>query len=49
LTRSESAQPAWPKTSELRLWLNKLDALRGPTESYSDVIFRLAKGEGGEE
>jgi hypothetical protein len=32
-----------------RLWLNKLDALRGPTESYSDVIFRLAKGEGGEE
>jgi hypothetical protein len=29
--------------------LDRLTALRGPTESYSDVIFRLAKGEGGEE
>jgi hypothetical protein len=29
--------------------LDRLTAARGPTESYSDVIFRLAKGEGGEE
>jgi hypothetical protein len=29
--------------------LDRLTAGRGPTESYSDVIFRLAKGEGGEE
>jgi hypothetical protein len=27
--------------------LTKLKALRGPGESYSDVILRLAKGEGG--
>ena len=26
-----------------------LRALRGPGESYSDVIIRLAKGDGGEE
>jgi hypothetical protein len=25
----------------------KLKALRGPGESYSDVILRVAKGEGG--
>jgi hypothetical protein len=24
------------------MWLNKLAALRGPGESYSDVIFRIA-------
>jgi hypothetical protein len=27
--------------------LTKLKALPGPGESYSDVILRLAKGEGG--
>jgi hypothetical protein len=27
----------------------RLKALRGPGESYSDVILRLAKGDGGEE
>jgi hypothetical protein len=26
----------------------KLKALRGPGESYSDVILRVAKGEGGD-
>jgi hypothetical protein len=29
--------------------VNKLRALRGPGESYSDVIMRVAKGDGGEE
>ena len=29
-----------------RLWFNKLDALRGPSESYSDVILRLVEIEG---
>lgn len=27
--------------------MNKLKALRGPDQSFSDVILRLAKGEGG--
>ena len=35
----------------MHIWLDpgvlrKLKALRGPGESYSDVIVRLAKGEG---
>jgi predicted CopG family antitoxin len=35
----------------VHIWLDpgvlaKLKALRGPSESYSDVILRLAKGEG---
>jgi hypothetical protein len=29
-----------------RKTLDRLTALRGPGESYSDVILRLAKGEG---
>jgi hypothetical protein len=29
--------------------LDRLTAARGPGESYSDVILRLAKGDGGEE
>ena len=28
-----------------RLWLNKITALRGPGESYSDVILRLVESE----
>jgi hypothetical protein len=28
-------------------WLNQLDAMRGPGESYSDVILRLVKAERG--
>lgn len=27
-------------------WVNRLGAMRGPGESYSDVIVRLAAGEG---
>jgi hypothetical protein len=39
---------------EMRIWLDHdvvdgLRALRRPGESYSDVILRLAKGDGGEE
>jgi hypothetical protein len=26
-------------------WINRLRAMRGPGESYSDVIIRLAAGE----
>jgi hypothetical protein len=38
----------------VHIWLDprvlaKLKAQRGPGESYSDVILRVAKGEGGEE
>jgi predicted CopG family antitoxin len=38
----------------VHIWLDpgvlaKLKALRGPGESYSDVILRLAKGDAGKE
>jgi hypothetical protein len=38
----------------VRIWLssefvNRLGQMRGPGESYSDVIIRLAEGDGGEE
>jgi hypothetical protein len=29
-----------------RVWADKLGAMRGPGESYSDVIVRIAKSEG---
>jgi hypothetical protein len=32
-----------------RKTIDQLTAVRGPGESYSDVIIRLAKGDGGEE
>jgi hypothetical protein len=38
----------------IRIWLDRrfvdrLGQMRGPGESYSDVIIRLAEGDGGEE
>jgi hypothetical protein len=44
---SAAAEPQLDERSERLIWLeerwiNKLRALRGPGESYSDVIIRLA-------
>lgn len=44
---SVAVEPAVNERSEREIWLephvlNKLRALRGPGESYSDVILRLA-------
>jgi predicted CopG family antitoxin len=51
---ADSLPPQPDGRSGVRIWLankfvNRLGALRGPGESYSDVIIRLAKGDGSEE
>ena len=48
---SRIAQPERAEDGSAHIWLDpgvvaKLKALRGPGESYSDVILRLAKGDG---
>jgi hypothetical protein len=45
-----AAQKAWQtrRASPNYVALDRLRHLRGPGESYSDVIIRLAKGEGGD-
>jgi hypothetical protein len=50
--RDRSAENATNEEGERLIWLPpdaiaKLKRLRGPGESYSDVILRVAKGEGG--
>jgi hypothetical protein len=49
-----AVEPERAQDGSVHIWLDprvlaKLKALRGPGESYSDVILRVAKGEGGEE
>ena len=46
-----AVEPERDEDGSVHIWLDpgvlaKLKALRGPGESYSDVIIRLAKGEG---
>jgi len=47
-----AVEPERDEDGDIYIWLDprvltKLKALRGPGESYSDVILRVAKGEGG--
>jgi hypothetical protein len=46
-----AVEPERAANGSVHIWLDpgvlaKLKALRGPGESYSDVILRVAKGEG---
>jgi hypothetical protein len=46
-----AVEPERAENGDIYIWLDprvlaKLKALRGPGESYSDVILRVAKGEG---
>jgi hypothetical protein len=47
-----AVEPERDEDGDIYIWLDprvltKLKALRGPGESYSDVILRVAMGEGG--
>jgi hypothetical protein len=47
-----AVEPERAEDGDIYIWLDprvltKLKALRGPGESYSDVILRVAKDEGG--
>jgi hypothetical protein len=49
-----AVEPERAENGDSYIWLDprvlaKLKALHGPGESYSDVILRVANGEGGEE
>ena len=49
---SSVGEPQRAPNGDYFIWLdravvNRLAAMRGPGESYSDVILRLAKGQGG--
>jgi len=48
-----AVEPERDEDGSVHIWLDpgilaRLKALRGPGESYSDVILRVAKGEGGD-
>ena len=52
LPGSVGVEPQRAPNGDYFIWLdpavvNRLAAMRGPGESYSDVILRLAKGQGG--
>lgn len=52
LASSVGVEPQRAPNGDYFIWLdpavvNRLAAMRGPGESYSDVILRLAKGQGG--